>query len=162
MPRCFGERRSKKPAGVCGGARSPVGSQLHPIDSQCLVRVGCSTDAISRPIIDSNRMPAAPKNQVRNTAPIITTRQRPPRQPIRSSRLMGDYPREVGPHPVTALEPPRGRRTPYAWMWQLGSERIVGNSSTITSLIDLPPKTSSRRLTIRFLFAYTDWHAGRT
>jgi hypothetical protein len=52
--------------------------------------------------------------------------------------------------------------TPYARMWQLGSERIVGNSSTITSLIDLPPKTSSRRLTIRFLFAYTDWHAGRT
>jgi len=47
-------------------------------------------------------------------------------------------------------------------MWQLGSERIVGYSSTITSQIDLPPKTSSARLTIRFLFAYTDWHAGRT
>ena len=40
--------------------------------------------------------------------------------------------------------------------------RIVGNASTITSLIDLLPKTSGRRLTIRFLFAYTDWHAGRT
>jgi hypothetical protein len=52
---------------------------------------------------------------------------------------------------------PGARRiTPYAWMWQLGSERIVGNSSTITSLIDLLPKTSGRRLTIRFLFANTD------
>src|ERR1022692_3178117 len=73
-----------------------------------------------------------------------------------------DRSRLVGQHPATALAPPPGRITPYAWMWQLGSERIVGNSSTITSLIDLPPKTSSRRLTIRFLFAYTDWHAGRT
>jgi hypothetical protein len=24
-----------------------------------------------------------------------------------------------------------GRKTPYAWMWQLGSERIVGNSYLI-------------------------------
>jgi hypothetical protein len=43
-------------------------------------------------------------------------------------RHVGDYSREVGQHPATALAPPLGRKTPYAWMWQLGSERIVGNS----------------------------------
>jgi hypothetical protein len=40
------------------------------------------------------------------------------------NRHAGDYSREASGN---ALASPLGRKTPYAWMWQLGSERIVGN-----------------------------------
>jgi hypothetical protein len=41
------------------------------------------------------------------------------------------------------------RRTPYAWMWQLGFERIVGNSETIP-LIHSSRKTGFSEITREF------------
>ena len=43
----------------------------------------------------------------------------------------------AGQHPATALAPPLGRKTPYAWMWQLGSQRIVGKPSLTINTVDL-------------------------